>query len=156
MSVDIMDAAVLPPVDQAAPERQAALDAHWSLPELDGPVGYSGGLRELGTRERTEPRTGDEAVRDERARRAGGYAQADVNTWPAHALAAHRGHDRDPAAREPAAGLLTPPGLARVAPLAGLVRLVLDADVGDLAGAAPLSTTEPEAAGHLAALLAVL
>jgi hypothetical protein len=30
-------------------------------------------LRELGTLEQTEPRTGDEAARDELTRRAGGY-----------------------------------------------------------------------------------
>jgi hypothetical protein len=36
-------------------------------------------LRELGTLEQTEPRTGDEAVRDELTRRAGGYVQADVD-----------------------------------------------------------------------------
>ncbi|WP_331765444.1 hypothetical protein OG571_45830 (plasmid) [Streptomyces sp. NBC_01369] len=52
-------------------------------------------LRELGTLEQTEPRDGDEAVRDELTRRAGGYAQADVDAWLAHALAAHLGHYRD-------------------------------------------------------------
>jgi hypothetical protein len=56
-------------------------------------------LRELGTLEQTEPRDGDEAVRDELTRRAGGYVQADVDAWLAHALAAHLGHYRDPAAR---------------------------------------------------------
>ncbi|MET9511977.1 hypothetical protein ABZX62_26565 [Streptomyces flavidovirens] len=63
-------------------------------------------LRELGTLEQTEPREGDEAVRDELTRRAGPYVQADVDAWLAHALAAHLGHYRDPAAREAAAGLL--------------------------------------------------
>jgi hypothetical protein len=62
-------------------------------------------LRELGTLEQTDPRDGDETVRDELTRRAGGYVQADVDAWLAHALAAHRGHYRDPAAREAAAGL---------------------------------------------------
>ncbi|MDQ1035342.1 hypothetical protein QFZ75_001758 [Streptomyces sp. V3I8] len=38
-------------------------------------------LRELGTLEQTEPRTGDEAVRDELTRRAGGYVQADIDAW---------------------------------------------------------------------------
>ncbi|MBK3603294.1 hypothetical protein JHN62_17390 [Streptomyces sp. MBT54] len=111
-------------------------------------------LRELGTLEQTEPRTGDEAVRDELTRRAGGYVQADVDAWLAHALAAHLGHYRDPAAREEAAGLLTPPVRAHAALLAELARLVPGADVGQLAFAARLATTEPEAAGALAAFLA--
>ncbi|MCX4734639.1 hypothetical protein [Streptomyces sp. NBC_01363] len=59
-------------------------------------------LRDLGTLEQTEPRDGDEAVRDELTRRAGGYAQADVDAWLAHALAAHLGHYRDPATPRPA------------------------------------------------------
>ncbi|MGC5041106.1 hypothetical protein ACLQ2C_36825 [Streptomyces sp. DT73] len=110
-------------------------------------------LRELGTLEQTEPRDGDEAVRDELTRRAGGYVQADVDAWLAHALAAHLGHYRDPAAREEAAGLLTPPVLAHAALLAELARLVPGADVNELAFAARLATTEPEAAGALAAFL---
>ncbi|MFI1314615.1 hypothetical protein ACH4TS_31445 [Streptomyces albidoflavus] len=64
-------------------------------------------LRELHALDRAEPRDGDEAVRDELTRRAGGYVQADVDAWLARALAAHRGHYRDPADREAAAGLLT-------------------------------------------------
>ncbi|MFD3485015.1 hypothetical protein [Streptomyces sp. NPDC058665] len=112
-------------------------------------------LRELGTLEQTEPRGGDEAVRDELTRRAGGYVQADVDAWPAHALAAHLGHYRDPAARAEAAGLLTPPVVAHAALLAELARLVpgagADVDIDELAFAARLATTEPEAAGALAA-----
>ncbi|MFE7359218.1 hypothetical protein ACFU8Q_40660, partial [Streptomyces sp. NPDC057543] len=69
-------------------------------------------LRELGTLEQTEPREGDEAIRDELTRRAGGYIQADVDAWLAHALAAHY---RAPDARERAAALLTPPLLAHAA-----------------------------------------
>ncbi|MGF3135555.1 hypothetical protein ACQV4C_30805 [Streptomyces albidoflavus] len=110
-------------------------------------------LRELGTLEQTEPRVGDEAVRDELTRRAGGYVQADVDGWLARALAAHRGHYRDPAAREEAPGLLTPPVLAHAALLTELARLVPGADVDQLAFAARLATTEPEAAGALAAFL---
>ncbi|MFL4909356.1 hypothetical protein ACJ6WF_40775 [Streptomyces sp. MMS24-I2-30] len=111
-------------------------------------------LRELGALEQTEPRDGDEAVRDELTRRAGGYVQADVDAWLAHALAAHLGHYRDPAAREAAAGLLTPPVLAHAALLAELARLVPGADVDQLAFAARLATAEPEAAGDLAVFLA--
>ncbi|MBV7674289.1 hypothetical protein STHAL_33115 [Streptomyces halstedii] len=110
-------------------------------------------LRELHALEQTEPRDGDEAVRDELARRAGGYVQADVDVWLARALAAHRGHYADPAAREAAAGLLPPPVLAHAALLAELVRLVPGVDMDQLAFAARLATTEPEAAGDLAALL---
>lgn len=111
-------------------------------------------LRELGTLEQTEPCTGDEAVRDELTRRAGGYAQADVDGWLAHALAAHLGHYRDPAAREAAASLLNPPVVAHAALLAELARLVLGADTDQLAFAARLATTESEAAGALAGFLA--
>lgn len=56
-------------------------------------------LRELHALDQTEPRTGDEAVRDELTRRA------DVDACLARALAVHLGHYRDPAAREAAAGL---------------------------------------------------
>ena len=79
--------------------------------------------------------------------------EADVDGWLAHALAAHRGHYRDPAAREEATGLLTPPVLTHAALLAELVRLVPGADVDELAFAARLATTEPESAGALAAFL---
>ncbi|MEU1091505.1 hypothetical protein ACFYPN_33405 [Streptomyces sp. NPDC005576] len=110
-------------------------------------------LRELGTLEQTEPRTGDEAVRDELTRRAGGYVQTDVDNWLAHALAAHRGHYRDPAARETAAGLLTAPVLAHAALLAELAHLAPGAGSDELAFTARLATTEPEAAGALARFL---
>ncbi|WP_181009437.1 hypothetical protein [Streptomyces sp. SM11] len=112
-------------------------------------------LRELGTLDQAEPRTGDEAVREELTRRAGGYVQDDVDTWLARALATHRGHYQDPAAREEAAvGLLTPPVAAHAALLAELLRLVPAAGVDQLAFAARLAGTEPEAAGDLAAFLA--
>lgn len=39
---EIVDALVLPLVDKAVPEWQAALDALLSLPGICGPVGYSG------------------------------------------------------------------------------------------------------------------
>ncbi|WP_245970293.1 hypothetical protein [Streptomyces rishiriensis] len=41
------------------------------------------------------------------------YVQASADVWLAHALAAHLGHYRDPAAREAAAGLLPVRGPAR-------------------------------------------
>ncbi|MFD4543616.1 hypothetical protein [Streptomyces bauhiniae] len=68
-------------------------------------------------------------------------------------MAAHLGHYRDPAAREEAAGLRTPPVLAHAALLAELHRLVPGADVDQLAFAGRLATTEPEAVGTLAAFL---
>lgn len=110
-------------------------------------------LRELGTLEQAEPCEGDEAVRDELARRAGGYIPTDVDAWLAHALAAHRGHYAGPAAREAAAGLLPQPGLAHAALLSALARLVPTAVPGELAFAARLATAEPEATADLAALL---
>ncbi|MER8098489.1 hypothetical protein [Streptomyces goshikiensis] len=110
-------------------------------------------LRDLGTLHQAEPAEGDEAVRDELTRRAGGYVQADVDAWLARALAAHRGHYRDPAAREAAAGLLHPPVLAHAALLAALSQLVAGADVDQLPFAARLATADSEAAGELAAFL---
>lgn len=47
---DIIDALVLPLVDRAVPEWQAALDAVLSLPDIGGPVGYSGGVISIGIR----------------------------------------------------------------------------------------------------------
>ncbi|MEU9556427.1 alpha/beta hydrolase [Streptomyces fumanus] len=46
----IIDALVLPLVDAAAPEWRAALDALLALPEVGGPVAYSGGVIALGIR----------------------------------------------------------------------------------------------------------
>jgi hypothetical protein len=47
---EIIDALILPLVDRAVPESQAALDALLSLPEIGGPVGYSGGVISIGIR----------------------------------------------------------------------------------------------------------
>lgn len=47
---EIVDRLVLPLVDQAVPEWRAALDALLALPEVDGPVGYSGGVISIGVR----------------------------------------------------------------------------------------------------------
>ncbi|WP_329374647.1 hypothetical protein [Streptomyces sp. NBC_01483] len=110
-------------------------------------------LRELGTLEQAEPREGDEAARDELTRRAGSYVQTDVDGWLAHALTAHLGHYRDPAAREAAAGLLPPPVLAHAALLSALAHLAPDVDVDQLAFAARLAAAGPEATAGLADLL---
>ncbi|MEU4037826.1 alpha/beta hydrolase [Streptomyces collinus] len=50
VSDEIIDALILPLVDQAVPEWQAALDAFMALPEIGGPVGYSGGVISIGIR----------------------------------------------------------------------------------------------------------
>ncbi len=47
---EIVDRLVLPLVDEAVPEWRAALDALLTLPEVDGPVGYSGGVIAIGIR----------------------------------------------------------------------------------------------------------
>ena len=46
----IIDRLVLPLVEQAVPEWQAALDALLALPEIGGPVGYAGGVIAIGIR----------------------------------------------------------------------------------------------------------
>jgi dienelactone hydrolase len=47
---DIVDRLILPLVDQAVPEWQAALEDLLSLAEVRGPVGYSGGVISIGIR----------------------------------------------------------------------------------------------------------
>ncbi|MFG2311520.1 alpha/beta hydrolase [Streptomyces sp. NPDC048566] len=47
---EVVDSLVLPLVDAAVPEWQLALDTLLSLPELRGPVGFSGGVISIGTR----------------------------------------------------------------------------------------------------------
>ncbi|OZE85262.1 alpha/beta hydrolase [Rhodococcus sp. 15-649-2-2] len=47
---DIIDRLVLPLVEKAVPELQAALDLLLTLPEVIGPVGYSGGVTAIGVR----------------------------------------------------------------------------------------------------------
>jgi hypothetical protein len=47
---EIVDRLVLPLVEKAVPEWRAVLDALLSLPEIRGPVGYSGGVIAIGTR----------------------------------------------------------------------------------------------------------
>ncbi|MFI2294720.1 alpha/beta hydrolase [Isoptericola sp. NPDC019571] len=47
---DVVDRLVLPLVDRSVPEWRSALDALLALPEVDGPVGYSGGVIAVGVR----------------------------------------------------------------------------------------------------------
>ncbi|WP_026412919.1 hypothetical protein [Actinomadura oligospora] len=50
VSGDIVDRLILPLVDEAVPEWQAVLDAALALPEIGGPVAYSGGVISVGVR----------------------------------------------------------------------------------------------------------
>ncbi|MEU2626789.1 alpha/beta hydrolase [Kitasatospora sp. NPDC007106] len=50
VSDEIVDALILPLVDKAVPEWQAALDALLALPGIGGPVAYSGGVISIGIR----------------------------------------------------------------------------------------------------------
>jgi len=47
---EIVDRLILPLVEKAVPEWQTTLDALLSLPEIGGPVGYSGGVIAIGIR----------------------------------------------------------------------------------------------------------
>ncbi|MFC9435346.1 alpha/beta hydrolase [Nocardia sp. NPDC057030] len=47
---EIVDRLILPLVEQAVPEWRATLDALLSLPEIGGPVGFSGGVIAIGIR----------------------------------------------------------------------------------------------------------
>ncbi|MEE2045337.1 alpha/beta hydrolase, partial [Nocardiopsis tropica] len=47
---EIVDRLVLPLVEKAVPEWRTALDALLSLPEIGGPVGFSGGVISIGIR----------------------------------------------------------------------------------------------------------
>ncbi|WP_131738154.1 alpha/beta hydrolase [Actinomadura roseirufa] len=47
---DIVDRLILPLVEKSVPEWRATLDALLSLPEIGGPVGYSGGVIAIGVR----------------------------------------------------------------------------------------------------------
>ncbi|MFE3001287.1 alpha/beta hydrolase [Nocardia sp. NPDC059246] len=47
---EIVERLILPLVEQAVPEWRATLDALLALPEIGGPVGYSGGVIALGLR----------------------------------------------------------------------------------------------------------
>ncbi|GAA3705325.1 dienelactone hydrolase family protein [Gordonia hankookensis] len=47
---EIVDRLILPLVEKAVPEWQRVLDALLSLPEIRGPVGYSGGVIAIGVR----------------------------------------------------------------------------------------------------------
>ncbi|MFD0260594.1 alpha/beta hydrolase [Kitasatospora indigofera] len=62
---EIVDALVLPLVERAVPEWQAALDALLELPGIGGPVGYEGGVISVGIRL---------AVAEPRIRAAGFFA----------------------------------------------------------------------------------
>ena len=50
VSEEVIDTLILPLVDQGVPEWQATMDALLALPEIDGPVAYSGGVISIGVR----------------------------------------------------------------------------------------------------------
>ena len=50
VAAEVIDRLVLPLVDAAVPEWQAVLDELLSLPEIGGPVGFSGGIISVGVR----------------------------------------------------------------------------------------------------------
>jgi hypothetical protein len=50
VSGDVIDRLILPLVEAAVPEWQETLDSVLSLPEIGGPVGYSGGVIAIGIR----------------------------------------------------------------------------------------------------------
>jgi dienelactone hydrolase len=50
VSSEIVDRLILPLMERAVPEWRAALDALLSLPDIGGPVGYSGGVIAIGIR----------------------------------------------------------------------------------------------------------
>jgi hypothetical protein len=102
----------------------------------------------------TEPREGDEAVRNEIARRSGWQVPDAVDGWLAQALAAHRGHYADPAARAQAADLLPDEVTVHAALLSTLAHLAPAAGVNQLAFAARLTQADPHATAQLADLLA--
>jgi hypothetical protein len=49
-SEEVVERLILPLVDEAVPEWQATLDALLALPEIGGPVGFSGGVIAIGVR----------------------------------------------------------------------------------------------------------
>jgi hypothetical protein len=49
-SAEVIDRLILPLVEQAVPEWQSTLDAVLALPEISGPVGFSGGVIAIGVR----------------------------------------------------------------------------------------------------------
>jgi hypothetical protein len=49
-SADVVDRLILPLVERAVPEWQATLDALLAMPEISGPVGFSGGVIAIATR----------------------------------------------------------------------------------------------------------
>ena len=47
---EVIERLILPLVEQAVPEWQATMDALLALPEIGGPIGYSGGIIAIGVR----------------------------------------------------------------------------------------------------------
>ncbi|WP_319805422.1 alpha/beta hydrolase [Microbacterium sp. SSM24] len=84
---DVIDRLVLPLVERAVPEWQATLDAVLALPEVDGPVGYSGGPIAVGIRlAAVEPRIAAAGLFAGSFVPASMFAEARAVTIPVHVL----------------------------------------------------------------------
>ncbi|WP_067804937.1 dienelactone hydrolase family protein [Nocardia beijingensis] len=84
---EIVDRLVLPLVEKAVPEWRAALDALLSLPEIGGPVGYSGGVIAIGIRlALVEPRISAAALFAGSFVPRGMFEEARQITIPLHVL----------------------------------------------------------------------
>lgn len=87
VSHEIIDALVLPLVEESVPEWQAALDALLSLPGIGGPVGYSGGVISIGIRlAMVEPRVSAAVLFAGSLVPAAMYEEARRVTIPLHVL----------------------------------------------------------------------
>ncbi len=100
---EIVGALVLPLVDQAVPEWQAALDALLPLPCIGGPVGYSGGLISIGIRLAVvEPRVSAAVLF------AGTGYRWSGRTWPTAAGGSSSDRDRRWPGRRSVSGAVPP------------------------------------------------
>lgn len=99
---DIIERLIPPLVDAAVPEWQATVDALLSLPEIGGPVGYSGGVIAIGIRlTALEPRIAAAGLFAGSFVPAATFREARTITVPVHVLLQwdDQGNDRDAALR---------------------------------------------------------
>jgi dienelactone hydrolase len=101
-TAEIIERLIPPLVDRAVPEWQSALEALLSLPEIDGPVGYSGGVIAIGVRLAVvEPRIAAAGFFAGSFVPAATFEEARKITIPVHVLLQwdDEGNDRDAALR---------------------------------------------------------
>ena len=99
---DIIERLLPPLVDAAVPEWQATVDALLSLPDIDGPVGYSGGVTAIGVRlAAVDPRIACAGLFAGSFVPATTFREARTITIPVHMLLQwdDEGNDRDAALR---------------------------------------------------------